>query len=216
MHKLDQRGSLLIPLIAALVLLFSAVGFGAWAFMGRQDYKDNVDAKIAVAVEDANEVLSEEKEAEFAEREKSPYKTYQGPSALGSISITYPKTWSAYINEEIGASVELDGYMHPSFVPSVKGDTSFALRVEVVNQTYDQVIKAFDAKVRSGKVTAAAYRAPKVPSELGAKISGEIDTKKQGIMVLFPTRDKTIKIWTEGQDFAGDFNTILESLTFIP
>ncbi len=214
MHKLDQQGSLLIPLVLVGTLLLFAIGFGAWAFTGRQDYKNNVDAKIVEAVEASDEKLSIEKEAEFAEREKDPNKSYQGPATYGSLLITYPKTWSAYIVEKSSGTTALDGYLHPNFIPDISSDHSFALRFEVLNTSYDQVIKQFDSKVRTGKVTVVAYRAPKVQEALGARISGEIDTKKQGIMVLLPVRDKTIRIWTEGEDFKGDFDRILEQLTF--
>lgn len=216
MRKLDQSGSLVLPLIMTVVLLFGALGFGFWAFSERQTYKTDVDKQIEAAVAETKEIVAQEKEGEFAERDKSPFKTYQGPSALGTLGVTYPRTWSAYISEDIGAVIELDGYIHPNFVPSTKGNTSFALRFEVVNQTYDAVIRVYESKVKTGKLTATAYRAPKVSQELGVQLTGEIDTQKQGIIVLLPTRDKTIKIWTEGQDFAGDYKTIMDNFTYVP
>ncbi len=214
MHKLDERGSLLIPLILVIMLLMGALGFGAWAFAGRQDYKNNVDAKIDEAVEAATEQNSIEKEAEFAEREKQPFKTYLGPASLGSISVTYPKTWSAYVNEKGNGTTVLEGYMHPNYVPELNSDTSFALRFKIVNSTYDKELKGFEPKARTGKVVVAAYKAPKEENALGSMITGEIDTKQQGVVVLLPMRDKTIRIWTEGEDFRGDFTTMLESFTF--
>jgi hypothetical protein len=42
--------ALLLPLLVALLLLVGVAVFGVWAFGSRQDYKDNVDAKIATAV----------------------------------------------------------------------------------------------------------------------------------------------------------------------
>jgi len=214
MHKLDQRGSLLIPLVLVGVLLLFTLGFGTWAFAGRQDYKNNVDEKISEAVEASSEKLSIEKEAEFLEREKEPFKTYQGPSAYGSLTVIYPKTWSAYVVENGSGSAVLDGYLHPKYVPDIKSDLSIAIRFEVLNSSYDQVVKQFDSKVKSGKVSVAAYRAPKAEESLGVIVNGEIDTKKTGTMVLLPVRDKTIRIWTEGQDFKGDFDRMLEELTF--
>lgn len=216
MHKLNEKGSLLIPLVAVIVLLFSSIGFGAWAFAGRQDYKNNVDDKIDEAVEAASEKLALEKEAEFAEREKSPYKTYQGPVTFGTLSITYPRTWSGYIEETGSGARGMSGYFHPDFVPAITSDTSFALRFEVVNTAYDQVLKNFDAMIKSNRAKVSAYRAPKVPDVLGARVEGEIISKKQGVMILLPLRDKTIKIWTEGDSFRGDYATVLDSFTFAP
>jgi hypothetical protein len=214
MHKLDQKGSLLVPLILVSLLMLGALGFGAWAFAGRQEYKNNVDSKIAEAVEVANEKISLEKEAEFAERDKQPFKTYQGPSAFGALKVPYPRTWSAYIVEAEAGNAVVNGYLHPNFVPDIKSDTSFALRFEVLSSAYDAEVRKFETKIKTGKITAASYRAPKVQEASGLLLSGEIDVKKSGTMVLLPVRDKTIRIWTEGQDFKGDFDTMLNELTF--
>lgn len=216
MHKLNEEGSLLVPLIAVSVLLLSSLGFGFWAFAGRQDYKNNVDAKIQEAVVAANETLTAEKDAEFAEKEKSPFVTYAGSATYGALTITYPKTWSAYIDETGKGATPLSGYMHPRFVPATNSDTNFAFRFEVVDTAYDTVLKTFDSGVRTGKVSVNAYRAPKVDSVLGARIEGEIISRKQGVLVLLPIRDKTIKVWTEGQEFRADFSAILEALSFVP
>ena len=216
MHKLDEKGSLLIPLIITGTLLVFALVFGFWAFAGMQDYKNNSDAKSAEAVKVAEANLSIKKDAEFAEIQKSPYKTYQGPSTLGTLVITHPKTWSSYVVNKGSGTAQLSGYMHPDVVPDTESDANFAFRFEVVDTAYDAVLKTYDSDVKSGKVSATAYRAPKVDSVLGSRIKGEIEPKKQGTLVLLPLRDKTIKLWTEGSDFEADFQTILESFSFIP
>ncbi len=213
MLKLNNNGSLIIPLVIVGLLLFTSLGFGYWAYAGRQDYKNNVDTKIAEAVEVAEEKLDIEKEADFAERFKLPNKNYQGPDTLGSLNITYPKTWSAYIVES-NSTIELNGFLHPDYVPDIRSDTSFAFRFEIVNTNYDQVLKTYDAKVKLGKIKVEPYRLAKVDSALGTRLIGEIDIKKEGVLVLLPIRDKTIKVWTEGQNFKGDFETILTSLTY--
>jgi hypothetical protein len=215
MHKLDEKGDLLIPLVLVSVLLISSLAFGFWAFTGRQDYKNNVDKKIDEAVKIAEENLSVKKDAEFAEQYKLPNTTYQGPAAYGTLGITYPKTWSVYVDEDGNDSKPLSGIMHPKFVPATS-DTNYALRFEVLGKSYESELKSFESAVRGGRVTVAAYRLPKVESVLGSKITGEIQGKKQGVLILLPQRDKTIRIWTEGSEFRGDFEKVLESLTFVP
>lgn len=213
----DQRGSLVLPLILVSVVLLFALGFGFWAFTGMQDYKNNSDAKSAEAAQAAVEQNTLELEAEFAEESKSPNKKYSGPSAYGSLTITYPKTWSAYVDEAGKSSSPLNGYMHPDFVPvTTSTDINYALRFEVVNSSYDQELNKFSSQVKLGSVSLSAFRAPKVPGVLGSKITGEIGPQKQGAMVVFPLRDKTIKVWTEGNQFIADFNKIVENLTFVP
>lgn len=217
MRKLNQAGSLVIPLFIVIVLLLGSIGFGAWAYLERQDYKDNSDQKAAAAVKKAVAAEDVKKDAEFLEKEKSPFKVYTGPATYGSLTFQYPKTWSAYISEIGKSSTIVNGYFSPNFVPDVQSATSFALRIQVVSSDYATVLRGFDSYVKTGKVTVAAYRAPKVSGTLGSRVTGEIETKKTGSMVILPLRDKTIKVWTEGTDFVKDFdNIILPDLTFVP
>lgn len=205
----------LIPFVVACVVLIFSIVFGVWAFMGRQDYKNNVDQKIDEAVEVAEDNLSVKKDAEFVEAYKSPFALYKGPAAFGTLAITYPRTWSNYVEESTGGTA-VDGYMHPGYVPANTTDTNLALRYQVIERQYEQEIKSVDARVKQGRAKVVAYRAPKQESVLGIKTEGEIDGRKQGVMVLLPLRDKTIKIWTEGNEFRNDFENILKELTFVP
>ncbi len=115
------------------------------------------------------------------------------------------------------SSIPVEGYFHPSFVPGVQSGTDFALRVQVTNQPYDQELKQFESKTKSGKVKVSPYKAPKVPNVLGSRVDGEINNGQKDSMVLFPVRDKTLKISTESDQFLSDFNSIiLANLTFVP
>ncbi len=216
MHKLDQRGELLIPLVIVTVFLVGSIGFGIWAYMGRQDYKNNVDQKITEAVVVAEENLAIKKDAEFAESYKLPNVTYRGPGAFGTLSITYPKTWSNYVNERGSGNTPVDGIMHPSYVSSDDSSVNYALRYQVVERQYEQELRAFDSKVRNGRISVSAYRLPGREETLGSRLEGEITSRKQGVLVLLPLRDKTIKLWTEGSEFRTDFESILAQATFIP
>lgn len=211
---------LIIGLLFTILLLIGALIFGVWAFGSRQDYKDNVDKKIEAAVTTAKQQQTILKDQEFQEKEKSPFKAYTGPGQYGSVHIVYPKTWSAYVIDGANGNTPLDGYFHPNFVPNVQNTNSgvgFAIRVQVVATAYDQVLKGFDAAIKNGKATVSPYKAEKVANVSGARIDGEIVTGKQGSMVIFPLRDKTIMVWTEAAQFSNDFNTIiLPNLTFIP
>ncbi len=220
MKHLNERGALgglLIPFVIVLLLFIGSLSFGIWAFRSRQDYKNNVDPKIATAVAITKKQAEDAKEKEFVEREKQPLKEYKGPSQYGSVSIQYPKTWSAYVNENGDSAAVLDGYLHPNFVPGLQSTTAFALRVQVVQSAYDQELRQFDARTKAGTVKVNPFTATKVSSIVGTRIDGEILPKKQGSLVLLPLRDKTLKIWTEANEFNNDFtNIILPNLSFSP
>ncbi len=216
----DQRGvmnALLIPLILTIILLVVSLGFGAWAFMQRQDYKNNVDSKIATASANAVTAAETKKDNEFIEREKQPLKSYASPSQYGSISIKYPKTWSAYIDESGKGSAGLDGYLNPNIVPGISTDTAYALRIQVVDQNFADVVRSFDSAVKQGKAKSQAYQPVNVKGVVGVRIDGEIASKQQGIIVLLPLRDKTIKLYTQSDQYFADFNNnILPNFVFTP
>lgn len=219
MKKHNQDGAvnvLLLPLILASLFLLGALGFGFWAFGERQDYKDNVDQKIAVAVVDAKKQEAVVKDKQYAEAAKLPFKTYNGPEQYGSIALQYPKTWSAYVAVSDGrGSTALDGYFNPDVVPDVNNDgNTFALRMEVVSNSYSEVLRSFQNKE---DITITPYALPKLPKVVGVRVSGQIEQEKKGSMVILPVRDKTLKIYTEADTYINDFNNnILPNLSFAP
>lgn len=221
MIKLNQNGAvggLMISFVLAVLMLLGAIGFGAWAFMSRQDYKDNVDAKISAAVEVAKKEEAKKKDAEFVEAEKKPLRTYNGPEAYGSMAVQYPKTWSGYVNETgQGAGTLLDGYFYPGIVPATNDKSnSFALRIQVVGESYDSVVKSY-SKVRDDAPSIDAYSLSKLPDVVGVRITGKLTKELDGDMVILPLRSQTVKIWTEGSEFTDDFETlILPNFSFSP
>ena len=216
----DERGmmnTLLIPFILTLVLLIGALGFGVWAFLQRQDYKNNTEQKIQTATSIAVKEAETKKDNDFIEREKQPLKDYRSPSQLGSIIIKYPKSWSSYIDENGSSSTGLDGYFNPNVVPGIKTDSVYALRVEVVSRAFSDEVRSFDSLIKQGKAKSQAYEPVNVKGVVGMRIDGEIASKQQGIMILLPLRDRTIKIYTESDQFFNDFNNnILPNFSFTP
>lgn len=218
MKKLNQNGSLVAPLAICGTLLVIALAFGAWAFMGRQDYKNNSEEKTAAAVKVAVKEEAAKKDAEFAEAQKSPLKTFLSNSeTIGNLSFKYPKSWSAHAESRETNGTIFSAYFYPDVIPSLT-DTSFPLRVEVEDNSYSDELASYNSSgVQAGTLTATAFRAEKVPGVLGTKLTGTLTQEKEGTMVLLPLRDKTIKIWTENNDYLADFNdSILPSINFAP
>lgn len=224
MAKHNQDGAingLVISLIFAILLLIGAGGFGVWAYMGRQDYKNNSDAKTAVAVEAAKSQEDKIKDAQFAEAAKQPLKTYQGPEAYGSLIVNFPKTWSGYVDATGTGSSLVDGYFAPGVVPSATNQNSvFALRVQVLNQPYAQVLQQFSGQQQDGKLTISAYALPKLPKVVGVKVVGQINSSQNQAsvtMIVLPLRSQTLEIWTQGNQYLADFNkNILPNFSFSP
>ena len=217
-----ERGSvnsLLLPVIILAILFVGAASFGTWAFMSRQDYKNNSDAKSAVAVAANTKKVQAADAVQYAEAAKSPVKTFMGPEAYGDVRISYPKTWSAYAETETSSS-PLNAYFHSDYVPAEQKGQTYRLRVEIVTAAYSRELSSFNSAIAKGTVTAAAYSLPKVPSVVGTRLSGAIFPGAKtapGVMILMPLRDKTLKIWTESNDYLKDFDTyVLPEVTFSP
>lgn len=212
----NERGEinvLLIPLIAVSLLFFGALGFGAWAYMGMEDYKTNVQPKIDSAVAVAVDKNSSEKDNEFQIKEKQPYRTFKGSDILGAIVFEYPKTWSGSLKQ---TDKDLTLLMQPGIVDSNQNAT-YPLKVEVVNQPYDTVIKAMESNVKAGKSSANAFRLERLPNVLGTRFDGELRNNVRGSMIVLPMREKTVKISSEVDKYIGDLNTIiLPAFTFTP
>lgn len=207
---------LLIALILASVLLIAAASFGAWAFSGRQDYKNHSDQKAAKAATAAVTATQTADAAKYAQEVKNPLKPFVGPSQYGGITVLYPKTWSGYIIQD--NSTPLSAYFQPNVVPSINDqDSAYALRVQVISQTYAQQLQTYDSLVQSKKVTVKPYSMAKVPGVVGSRIDGQISPSNQGSIIILPLRNVTLQISTESQDFEADFNDIiLPNLTFSP
>jgi hypothetical protein len=226
MNKLNQDGAvsgLAISLILTVVLLLASIGFGVWAFLGRQDYKDNSDAKSAAAVKEAVAKEDVKKDKQFAEEAKNPLKIYNGPEAQGSLVIKYPKTWSGYADTNSSGGTSLDTYFNPGVVPSVSDENStFALHVSILNQSYAETVQTFQNRQQSAgsdttPTTISAYALPKLPKVVGVKVVGAITDTSDGTVIVLPLRSQTIEIQTDGTQYLHDFNKyILPNFDFSP
>lgn len=174
------------------------------------DQRDNNQPKIDAAVVAAEETQRKELEAEFAEKEKEPNRLYTGPAELGSVKISYPKTWSAFVDGSAGREVQF--YGHPSFVPA--DGVNYALRMSVVSREFSSEIKRYDAAVKKGDLKASAVR---ISGKNGVRLDGFLKPDQEGSMVIFQLRDKTLSVWTESKDYRKDFNNIvIKQLSFVP
>lgn len=221
MVKLDQRGigGLAVSLGLAVVLLIGAIVFGGWAFSSRQDYKNNVDAKITAAVNQAKQQEGAVKDQQFAEASKSPLKAYNGPEAYGSLAVNYPKTWSGYVDDSGQGNAVVDGYFAPGVVPPINSQSSvFALRLQVLNTSYSQTLQGLQSQQQSGKLTINTYALPKLAKVVGVEVTGQLSgSNSSTTMVVLPLRSETLEISTQGNQYLSDFNNyILPNFSFSP
>lgn len=208
--------TLIVAIVLLSLLCLAVLGFAILMTMQAQDYKTNVNQKIQAAIVVANEKQKKELDAAFAEQEKSPLKSYTSPAAYGAVKVVYPKTWSAQVTES-PTGTNIDAFFFPNYVPALTGKTPFYLRIQVLSSSYVNELAKYKAMVTSGSLKATPFVADAVPSVTGTKLVGSFPPEKKGTIVLLPLRDKTIKIWTENDAAAKDFEEIiLKQLSFSP
>lgn len=215
MQRKSETGAANPLVISNVLLALLTIGFGSvmiWAYINYQDQKNNVDAKINVAVAAAKKVQVDEDEKKFLEREKAPYVQFVGPDDLGRITFNYPKTWSVYVAKSTSSSYE--AYLHPGVVPPVGSGAQYAARVFVVPTAYERVIEGFQSQVRKGELKSSSVT---VGSLNGIRLDGTFSKTVQGSMIVFKIRDKTLQIATDATAFKADYDgVILPSLSFNP
>ncbi len=212
----EEQGAAAVVLLIFMTLgFFLASAFGVWAFIGMQANKTDLDQKIKTASAVAVQQAESAKEAEFTEREKSPFRSYSGSSTYGSLTYKFPKSWNVYA-EEGKSSTLLDFYAHPGVIPGLGKEVNFAFRTQIVDAQYEKEADRFASSVKSGKVTVEPFRPELVSTELGVIVKGEIFSGKKGAMILLPQRDKTFKLWTESEDYVADFTEIIKTISFVP
>ncbi|HMS31681.1 MAG TPA: hypothetical protein PKA29_00175 [Candidatus Saccharibacteria bacterium] len=195
-----------LAVIALVIFLFS--------YKNKYQYqRDNVqniaNQQVAAAKKEQKVTLDKE----YAEQSKSPYLTYEGPSELGSVKISYPRNWSVYIDQNQGKKL-FDFYSHPIVVPSANLDKKYALRVAITSDSYQNALSGYEKDSKSKKITISPYQ---VSGVSGARIDGEINKDQDGSLVVLPVRDKVLYVWTEDKTYIADFNNIvLKNLSFIP
>lgn len=211
--KRSYESGLVHPLLVTAIVLgvftIGLGGFSVWAFLNYQDQKNNVDAKIEVAVSDAKREQAVADRAEFVEQEKVPTRQLIGPADLGQVKFSYPKTWSVYIDKQ---SSGYEAYLHPLTVPPLTSGAPYALRVTITSTKYESVLGAFNERVKQGQLKASPVTVVGVD---GTRLDGAFSNSVRGSMVLFKIRDKTLQVYTQLTDFQGDFdNIVLKSLEF--
>lgn len=217
----SSKKGLLVNVVLG-VLLVAAIGFGVMEYAGKQSSQTSINKQIDAAVVAAKTAQAASLQAAFDTQSKSPSKTYTGSATYGSITFNYPKTWSAYIDTS-NSSEPINAYFNPDYVPGIQGTTNYALRVELVDTNYSDVISQIQGGVSDGSLKASAYVPPKLSGvanvQTGTKFDGPLTngSKVSGSMVVMKVRDKTLKVYTMSTDYSADFTgTVLASLSFAP
>ena len=204
-------------ILIALTVLFglAAVIFlvlFAWMTAQYSDASTELDSKIKTATIKAVDENTAELQAQFAETEKNPFKKFAGPADYGELTFNYPKTWSVYEYASATNGGDFGVVFNPEKITSTSGDSVNALRVKIDNTNYENAIKNYEGKVRSGQLQLQIVQINGANANL---YIGQLDNKFQGAIVIIKIRDKTVTFQTDAYTvFQNDFYTILSSINY--
>ena len=217
MKPVRNRGAVNILLVAAVsmtVITLALSGLSIYFISQYNRAKTTVDQQRSEAAAQAREEQKRADEAEFAQRQKEPYRSYSVPSVLGALSISYPRNWNLFAEERAGSGVQLNLFWNPELVQSE--DTysgTYALRAILERVVYTEAIAKRASAVEKGELTAEPVT---VSGINGTRYRGRVAENHTGILVILPVRDKSLSIWTESLDYANDFGAIVDRLSVSP
>ncbi len=212
--RAQERGGIhasTVIVIVLTVLLAGAGSFGIWAYLQYQEAKTDIDGKIELAANNARKEQVEADEAKFIEREKEPNRQFVGPSDYGRVTFQYPKTWSVYEARDAASGGNYEAYLNPIIVPQLSSSRQVALRVTIVDQDYDAVLRQYQTIVKRGDLKSTGIT---VGEYSGTRLDGSFSKDIRGAAVIFKIRDKTLTIRTDANTFIKDFDALVKTIEF--
>ncbi|MBQ9019837.1 hypothetical protein IJ096_00715 [Candidatus Saccharibacteria bacterium] len=201
----------IVIVIILSILAALAIGLFIWMFVMWNEARTDVEGKISLAEAEAIKTTTAELEANFAEQEKYPYKTFVGPIDYGELSFEYPKTWSLYIASDSSNASDYQAYLNPDAVSGTGQGAINALEVSIVNQSIDQVSQSYENSLTTGEVTISVRP---INGQNATIYTGDISTGVRGIAALFKIRDKTAIVQTDAMIFSDSFYHVLDTIKF--
>ena len=201
-----------VCLIAASAIVAAVIFFMKYNEVS-EDMKTKINAEVAQAVAQEQEASAKKIE----EAAKEPRQEFRGPTDYGSISFRYPKDWSVYVDKDGSSNSDFMAYFHKGKVPPLSSTTSrYSLRFIIYNRDYVDVVKPFNSKVSSGKLSSSTFEADSKKIS-GMKYEGEIDNKIEGVFIVFKVNDKTAILQTDctnatNPEIVAEFEKIAASL----
>ena len=203
-----------IAIIIVSLIAVTFIGLFVWMFVQYNEVREDVEGQIRVKVAAAEAEQIKKDEAEFLEREKDPYRTFSGPADYGELTFKYPKTWSVYVAADASTGGEFSAYFNPVQVNTVSNNTINALRVTIRNRSFEDITQEYQ-RYMDRKDANLTVETTTVNGVSANRYSGTIpNTEFNGYIVIFKIRDKTAILQTDSVLFKGDFDKLIETVTF--
>ena len=217
-QKKDIAG--LIKTIVIIILSLIAItfiGLFIWMTVEKTTIERDVDDNIRKAEAKARDEQFKKDQEDRLESEKFPYKTFSGPEDYGKVTFNYPKTWSVYVEMAATQGGDFKSYFNPEQVNAVSKDTLNALRLTILNKSYEDVTADYQKEMnkKNSTLTMTAVNIGSDNATQANRYTGTIPgTEFSGFIVTFKLRDKTVVLQTDSTKFEAEFNKLLGTITY--
>lgn len=217
-----SKSSLIKTIIIVLLSLLSVtfIGLFIWMTFQYNEANEYMERERDLVIAQAKDEQAQVDAKRYADEAKSPLQSFSGPPDYGQLSFLYPKTWSVYVAADAASGGNFNAYFNPRQVDAVGKDTINALRVSILNKSYEDVVKQYERDVNKKDATLSVQVEPVGNAEAGTSVTanrytGTIPgTELEGIIVIFKIRDKTVIMQTDSLLFQEDFDNLLGTITF--
>jgi hypothetical protein len=206
------------PIIFVLLLLLGlgTAGFGiltlTFATKASTATK-TLEAQKAAAAAAAKDEQKKADDAAALHANESPFRAYTAPGPYGGFVISFPKTWSSYVDEEPqGTQVKL--ILNPEFIRRINGtDQKNATQVTFIEQTKEKYLSQFAGNLKKG---AQKQSDTTVSGQAAYNLTGTFPDRRTVHMVVVPVRDKVLVFSNENSQYEAEFNQILSQAKINP
>lgn len=199
----------LVAIIATLLLIVF-IGLFAWAFSQYRSYKNDVQPKIEAAVDTGVKAKQKELEESFQLEREQLKLTFRTNDRIANVSFKYPRDWSQSLVEKESGNLQIEAIFHPTVVQEGK---VYALRLQIHQQPYDDILGDYQKKIENGDLKAQPIKNSGTP---GIRLDGKYEKDRDGALIIFPIRDKTLVLMSESTEYLRVYNEIIKSLEFTP
>lgn len=214
-----QAGQASLHMILTIFLGFGMVLFGILAVVAYSDSNKihaTLDQRLKTATEDATKKQKAVDAEAYRKAAELPFRAYIAGVVDGGFTLQVPKDWSIYAQHgQLNAAVQLDLMINPANVDfNVGGVNTLAFHLKIVKMQLPDVVKTYDEKIKKKQVAGSGITVSGISA---TKLEGTIDDQRHnGVVILFPIRDKTMIISTDSHNYITEFNQIVATAHIIP
>ncbi len=206
------KKTILLIIFALVAVTF--IGLFVWIYMEYDTLKTNYDADVATEAAKIKDEQQAIDDAKCQKEKEYPYSVFAGPVDYGELNFEYPKTWSVYIAKDAANGGDFEAYLNPIQIEPISNTSINALRVKIVNKSFDDMTKEYQRYLESREKN-LSVESVTVNGVTANLYTGTIpNTELNGYILIFKIRDKTAILQTDSVLFKESYDKLIQTIKF--